>query len=73
MERHFMSRTSAVALLVDARAALTELLRESSAHEATQHERMLKTIERLLLDVRVGRTNEFDLEYPTFVHVIVSD
>lgn len=68
-----MSRTSAVALLVDARRALSELLSESSAEEATHNERMLKTVERLLLDVRVGRTTEFDLEYPMLVHVVVSD
>ncbi len=73
MERHFLSRKSAVALLVDARRALADQLSESSPNEAARIEQMLRTIERLLLDVRVGRTREFDMEYPTLVRIIVSD
>ena len=73
MERYFMSRTSAVALLVDARRAVADGLSDKPAHEAARDEFLLKTIERLLLDVRVGRRLEFDLEYPTRLHVIISD
>lgn len=68
-----MSRTSAVALLVDARQAIAAELREKPPHAAQRGEQRLKDVERLLLDVRIGRTREFDLDYPNRVHVIVSD
>jgi hypothetical protein len=73
MERHFMSRTSAVALLVAARRALTAELHEKPRHDANRTEQLLTDVERLLLDVRAGRTREFDMDYPHHVHVIVSD
>jgi hypothetical protein len=73
MERYFMTRTSAVALLVGSCRALRDELRDKPAHEATRSERMLKNIERMLLDVRAGRAYQFDLEYPSTVRVIVSD
>jgi hypothetical protein len=72
MERYFMSRTSAVALLVDTRQALAAGLGDKS-HDAERYQRMLQDVERLLLNVRVGRTNEFHLEFPNRVHVLVSD
>ena len=71
MERYFMSRTSAVGLLVDTRQALTTDLREK--HGGERSEQLLHEVERLLLDVRVGRTREFQLEFPSRIHVIVSD
>jgi hypothetical protein len=73
MERYFMSRTSAVALLVDARRAITQQREDKFAHDASHYERLLGEVERLLLDVRVGRVLEFDLEFPSPVHVIVAD
>ena len=71
MERYFMSRTSAIGLLVDTRQALTTDLREKHGDERS--EQLLHEVERLLLDVRVGRTREFQLEFPGRIHVIVSD
>ena len=71
MERYFMSRTSAIGLLVDTRQALTTDLREKHGDERS--EQLLHEVERLLLDVRVGRTREFQLEFPSRIHVIVSD
>jgi hypothetical protein len=73
MERYFMSRRRAVALLVDARRAVADGLPDKPAHEAARDELLLTTLERLLLDVRVGRTREFDLAYPAPVHIIASD
>jgi hypothetical protein len=73
MERYFMTRTSAVALLVGTRRALRDELQDKPAHETSRTERMIQNLERMLLDVRAGRTSEFDLEYPSRVHVIVSD
>lgn len=68
-----MSRTSAVALLVDARQSLAGELQEKASHAPVGGEQMLRDIERLLLDVRIGRAREFQLDYPTRVYVIVSD
>ena len=71
MERYFMSRTSAIGLLVDTRQTLTTDMREKHGDERS--EQLLHEVERLLLDVRVGRTREFQLEFPSRIHVIVSD
>ena len=68
-----MSRTSAVALLVDTRKALSAGLHEKPHAETEHDQRMLQEVERLLLNVRVGRTREFELEFPSRMHVIVSD
>lgn len=68
-----MSRASAIALLVDTRQALNADLRDKPPHEAERNQRMLQDVERLLLNVRVGRTNEFHLEFPNPVHVLVSN
>lgn len=68
-----MSRTSAVALLVDTRQALSADLHEKPQSETERNQRMLQDVERLLLNVRVGRTREFLLEFPSRIHVIVSD
>lgn len=73
MERYFLSRTSAIALLVDARQALAAELHEKPPHETQHDEQTLRDVERLLLNVRVGRTREFDLTFPQRIHVIVSD
>jgi hypothetical protein len=73
MERYFMSRSSAIGLLVDTRQALAADLHEKSPPGGHSSEQMLRDIERLLLDVRVGRTREFRLEFPSQIHVIVSD
>jgi hypothetical protein len=73
MERYFMSRTSAVALLVHARRAIADGLPDKTAHEASRDASRIKTIERLILDVRVGRTHEFNLEYPTPMHIMISN
>lgn len=68
-----MSRSSAVALLVDTRQALRARFGDKASPEAQHVERMLLEVERLLLDVRAGRTFAFDLEFPSPLHVIVSD
>jgi hypothetical protein len=73
MERYFMSRTSAVGLLVDTRQALTTDLHDKQHRDPQRSQQLLQEVERLLLDVRVGRTREFHLEFPSRIHVIVSD
>jgi hypothetical protein len=73
MERYFMSRTSAVGLLVDTRQALVADMHDKPPHDAERSQQMIHEVERLLLDVRVGRTREFRLEFPNRMHVVVSD
>jgi hypothetical protein len=73
MEQCFMSRTSAVALLVQKRRAIFDGLKDKAAHEMSREEQTLKTLERLLLDVRIGRIREFDIENPMPLHIIISD
>ncbi len=68
-----MSRLSAIALLVDTRRALAADLHEKPQHDKQRSEQSLHEVERLLLDVRVGRTREFELEFPSRMHVIVSN
>ncbi len=72
-DRYFMSRTSAVALLVDTRSRLVRELSDKPSHETQRHTDLIKDVERLLLDVRIGRTREFDMIFPSNIHVIVSD
>lgn len=72
-DRYFMSRTSAVALLVDTRSRLVRELNDKPSHETQRHSDLIKDVERLLLDVRIGRTREFDMIFPSNIHVIVSD
>ena len=67
-----MSRKSAVALLVATRRALITEIQEKPPYDTRHLDQLLSELERLLLDVRVGRIREFDLEYPRRVHVIVS-
>lgn len=67
-----MSRTSAIALLVDTRRVLAADTRETSQNTPARNQQLLQEVEQLLLNVRVGRTREFDLEFPTRIHVIVS-
>jgi hypothetical protein len=38
-----------------------------------REEQTLKTLERLLLDVRIGRIREFDIENPMPLHVTILD
>ena len=68
-----MSRTSAVGLLVDTRQTVAKDLHDKPAHDASRQQQMLQELDRLLLDVRIGRTREFEIETPTRIHVIVSD
>ncbi|HEX7683502.1 MAG TPA: hypothetical protein VF446_08160 [Trinickia sp.] len=68
-----MSRSSAIALLVDTRRALAADLHEKPQQDMQRNEQTLHEIERLLLDVRIGRTREFKLEFPSRMHVIVSN
>jgi hypothetical protein len=73
MERHFMRRTSAVALIVDVRQHLQSQLNEHAVEEARRLHAAIDELTRLLLDVRAGRTNEFELTSPAPLHITISD
>lgn len=64
MERFFMSRRSAIALIISARKTL--------AANAPYHEALAADLTRLLFDVRARRVDTFELQEPTPMHVTVA-
>ena len=72
MEHFFMPRRRAVALIVRVR---NELLAKAAERLPVDAEPLYDTadqLERLLLDVRACRVDEFELNQPTTVHVTIS-
>jgi hypothetical protein len=72
MERFFMSRRSAIALIVNARTALLANTDERPPDDAQHSQARVADLTRLLFDVRAGRVDEFELKEPTPMHVTVS-
>lgn len=73
MDRFFMSRSRAISLLVETRQSMLAEADHSSSPTETQRMRVaVGQIDRLLLDVRAGRTREFELSGPTPMRVVVS-
>jgi hypothetical protein len=72
MERFFMSRRSAIALIVNARTTLLANTDERLSADARHSQARLADLTRLLFDVRAGRIDEFELKEPTPIHVTVS-
>ncbi|QGZ55368.1 hypothetical protein [Paraburkholderia acidiphila] len=67
-----MSRPSAIALIVRSRKSL---LADADEHPSAEAERLRAAaadLTRLLLDVRAGRMNAFELNEPTRMRVVVS-
>jgi hypothetical protein len=64
MERFFMSRRSAIALIIRARKTL--------AANAPHQEALAADLMRLLFDVRARRVDAFELQEPTPMHVTVA-
>jgi hypothetical protein len=72
MERFFLSRRSAIALIVSTRK---KLLAEAGERMPAEAQPLLDTaaqLERLLLDVRACRIDTFELAYPVRVHISIS-
>ncbi|HKT97393.1 MAG TPA: hypothetical protein VJS30_12765 [Paraburkholderia sp.] len=67
-----MSRRRAIALIVNARTTLLASFDERPPTDAQHHEARVADLTRLLFDVRAGRVNEFELNEPTPMHVIVA-
>jgi hypothetical protein len=72
MERFFMSRTHAIALLVATRKTMLAHADERLPADARRMRDGAASLERLLLDVRAGRVEAFELLYPSPIHVTVS-
>ena len=72
MEQFFMSRTSAIALIVNSRKSLLADAEERMPADAQRLHAAAENLTRLLLDVRAGRVNAFELNEPTRMRVFVS-
>jgi len=72
MERFFMSRRSAIALIVSARKRLLADAGERPEAEAQPLDDTAAQLERLLLDVRARRIDAFELTHPTRLHITIS-
>ncbi|WP_118179518.1 hypothetical protein [Paraburkholderia phosphatilytica] len=68
-----MRRTSAVALIVDVRQHLQNQLKGHAASDTHKLQAAIDDVTRLLLDVRAGRTNDFEITAPTPLHITISD
>ncbi|MFP6558273.1 hypothetical protein WJ542_08075 [Paraburkholderia sp. B3] len=72
MERFFISRPSAIALIATARKKLLADAGERGPSEAQPLLDRAAQLERLLLDVRACRIDAFELTYPAPVYITIS-
>jgi hypothetical protein len=72
MERFFMPRARAIALIVATLKTMLEHADERLPADAKRIHDTAASLERLLLDVRAGRIDSFDLTYPSPIHVTIS-
>ncbi|WP_233882518.1 hypothetical protein [Paraburkholderia flagellata] len=72
MDQFFMSRPSAIALIVRSRKALLADADERPSAEAERLRAAAADLTRLMFDVRAGRVNAFELNEPTRTQVVVS-
>lgn len=73
MDRFFMRRARAVQYLLDRRREWMARVEAAQAGGVEFEMRQLDLIERLILDVRAGRVDAFELDHPKAVAVFVSD
>jgi hypothetical protein len=67
-----MPRTRAIALIVATRKAMLEHADERLPADAQRMREGAAALERLLLDVRAGRVDSFELMHPSPIQVTVS-
>jgi hypothetical protein len=72
MEHFFMPRRRAIALIVRVRNELLAKAAERLPADAEPLHETAAQLERLLLDVRACRIDEFELHQPTTVRVTIS-
>jgi hypothetical protein len=73
MERFFMGRASAVTYLLESRRAIFEKIADSLTGNVETESRELEQIDRLILDVRAGRVQAFELKHPKAVAIFVTN
>ncbi|SEF11553.1 hypothetical protein SAMN02787142_7721 [Burkholderia sp. WP9] len=73
MERFFMTRASAIAYLLKARRAMPDEIEDLRVRDADMRLQELDAIDRLLIDVRAGRTREFRVAMPLSVEIAITD
>lgn len=67
-----MPRSRAIALVASARHAMLAHADERLPADAKRLREGAASLERLLLDVRAGRVDSFELAYPSPIKVVVS-
>ncbi len=72
MERFFMSRRSAVALIVRVRTSLLAQNDDPPVDNAQRQQERVAALTRLLFDVRAGRVSVFELKDPASMHITIS-
>jgi hypothetical protein len=72
MEHFFMPRQRALALIVRVRNELLAKAAERLPADAQPLYDTAAQLERLLLDVRACRIDEFELHYPSTIRVMIS-
>jgi len=73
MDRFFMQRASAVLYLLQRRREWSTRIESAPSGDVEFETRQLDLIERLIIDVRAGRVDAFELDHPKAVAVFVSD
>ncbi len=72
MERFFMSRRSAVALIVRVRTSLLAHNDDQPPADAQRQQARVADLTRLLFDVRAGRVSVFELKDAGSMHITIS-
>jgi hypothetical protein len=72
MEVFFMSRPSAIALIVRSRKSLIADAEERTHADADRLRAVADTLTRLLFDVRACRVDAFELNEPARMRVVIS-
>ncbi|WP_258002345.1 hypothetical protein [Burkholderia sp. WAC0059] len=67
-----MPRHRAIALIVSIRQSMLEKIDERLPDDAQRTREAAAELERLMLDVRAGRLDSFELKSPSPMHVTVS-
>jgi hypothetical protein len=73
MDRVFMRRSSAVAYLLDRRRMLFERIAAAPSGDVELESQQVELLDRLVLDVRVGRVRSFELAHPKAFAVLITD
>ena len=73
MKKLFMTRPRTVAYLITICRAMSDDVDGPSVNDAGVKIRILEETERLILDVRAGRTNQISISFPDAIQIFISD